>query len=161
MTTTALSFPDPALNDLLTDLTDSGVTLAQLQGVTDQELDATYRLGYVAYSAGNYSAALDVFRFLCTYQHMEARSWHGLAACQQALGAYEPAVLSYFNAALLGDDAAGELLHAADCCLADGDRDGALHLLHLVVLAAADESASADVRERAEALIDLLEQTAA
>ncbi len=160
MTAEALpaNFPDPAINDLLAELTDAGVTLAQLQGVTDQELDATYRLGYTAYAAGNYRGALDVFRFLCTYRHSDAKAWHGLAACQQMLKAYETAAHSYLTAALLGDDVAHELLHAADCQLAAGNREGALQLLYLLVASTAADHGDAEIRGRAETIIGLLEQ---
>jgi type III secretion system low calcium response chaperone LcrH/SycD len=160
MTQTApdLEFHSPELDDLLGDLTAAGVTLAQLKGITDEELEAAYVLGYRAYVAGDYVAAFRVFRYLCTFSHTSARFWHALAACQQMLKSHDAAAQSYIVAFTLGGDPA-EILHAAECRLAADDKAAARAFLRAVV-ATADDPARTATRERAASMLALLDDAA-
>lgn len=89
--------------------------LADLIGVTDDELEALYVLGCRYAYCGKYEHALTFFRFLCLHRHTDARFWLALASASQMLGAVEDAIEAYRLAALLNRDAPQIPLRAAEC----------------------------------------------
>lgn len=70
---------------LALDLMAGRATLADVVGITDEELEALYALGYRYYCCGKFEYALSFFRFLCLHRHTDARSWFSLAAASQIL----------------------------------------------------------------------------
>lgn len=89
--------------------------LADLIGVTDDELEALYVLGCRYAYCGKYEHALTFFRFLCLHRHTDARVWLALACASQMLGAVEDAIEAYRLAALLNREEPQIPLRAAEC----------------------------------------------
>lgn len=103
------------LAQLPIDLMTGGATLADLIGVTDDELEALYVLGCRYAYCGKYEHALTFFRFLCLHRHTDARFWLALASASQMVGATENAIDAYRLAALLNRDEPQIPLRAAEC----------------------------------------------
>ncbi|MFH0302307.1 SycD/LcrH family type III secretion system chaperone [Bradyrhizobium sp. 31Argb] len=104
-----------ALSCLAPDLMAGRATLGDVVGITDEELEALYALGYRYYCCGKYEHALSFFRFLCLHRHTDARSWLSLAAASQMLEDAEGAVQAYRLAALLTSEDPQMPLRAAEC----------------------------------------------
>lgn len=65
-------------------LCDGKATLAAIQDVEREELDALYAVGYRLLAAGKAEDAQHVFRLLCTLDHLTGKHWLALAAAEQA-----------------------------------------------------------------------------
>jgi type III secretion system low calcium response chaperone LcrH/SycD len=114
-----------ASSHLALDLMAGRATLGDVVGITDEELEALYALGYRYYCCGKYEHALSFFRFLCLHRHTDARSWLSLAAASQMLEDTEGAVQAYRLAALLNSEDPQIPLRAAECLVKLGRRAAA------------------------------------
>ncbi|MBL6080047.1 SycD/LcrH family type III secretion system chaperone [Belnapia sp. T18] len=99
--------------------------IAALNGITGDELEAVYSMGYGFYSAGQHQDAADVFRFLCLHRHTDPRFWLGLAASAQMLGFHAVAVQAYGVCAMLEPEDPQVSVRAAECFIAMGDATSA------------------------------------
>jgi type III secretion system low calcium response chaperone LcrH/SycD len=104
-------------------------TLKQLKGVTNEELEAVYSLGFGYYQTGKYEDAHKLFQFLVLFDHLNAKYWFGLGAVQQALKDFQSAAVSYGYCSFLKLDNPKPQLHAAECFLAMGDKRSAASAL--------------------------------
>ena len=104
-------------------------TLKQLKGVTNEELEAVYSLGFGCYQTGKYEDAHKLFQFLVLFDHLNAKYWFGLGAVQQALKDFQSAAVSYGYCSFLKLDNPKPQLHAAECFLAMGDKRSAASAL--------------------------------
>ena len=73
----------------------SGGAIADVAGITDEQLESLYALAYQNYAVKSYLDAKNIFRALCLYDHTQQRFYMGLAASQQGLGEYADAAQSY------------------------------------------------------------------
>src|SRR5262245_996977 len=89
--------------------------LAAIAGMSDDEIEAIYSIGYGFYTSGNYQDALDIFKFLCMHRHMDKRFWMGLGATSQLLKDYDRAIVAYRTCAMLDLGDAQLPLRAAEC----------------------------------------------
>ena len=102
-----------------------GSTLKQLKGISNEELESVYSLAFGYYRTGKFEEALKLFQFLVLFDHLNAKYWFGMGAVQQALKAYQDAVVSYGYCSFLKLDNPKPQLHAAECFLALGDKRNA------------------------------------
>ncbi|MFK4531968.1 type III secretion system low calcium response chaperone LcrH/SycD [Bradyrhizobium ottawaense] len=145
-----------ALSRLALDLMAGCATLADVVGVTDEELEALYMLGYRYYCYGKYERALSFFRFLCLHRHTDVRSWLGLAAASQMLGETEGAVQAYRLAALLNNEDPQIPLRAAECFVKLGRPESAIVALGDVLTLSAGNPALDTFAWRARRILDRL-----
>ena len=106
-------------------LVKDNATLKQVKGVTNGELEAVYSLAFGYYRTGKYDEALKLFQFLVLFDHLNAKFWFGLGATQQAIKDYQGAVASYGYCSFLNLENPKPQYHAAECCLALGDKANA------------------------------------
>tara|TARA_B100001248_G_scaffold241598_1_gene208388 strand:- start:61470 stop:61970 length:501 start_codon:yes stop_codon:yes gene_type:complete len=132
-------------------------TFREVQGISDESMDAIYSIAYSLYQNSKYEDAHKVFQFLCFYDHYEKRYWLGLAACRQMLKEYEGAVDAYGFAAFLDTDDPKIPLYAADCLLASGDKERAQHALESVVEFAGNKKDHKSLKERAQNILGLIQ----
>ncbi|MBQ9693385.1 MAG: SycD/LcrH family type III secretion system chaperone [Kiritimatiellae bacterium] len=99
------------------------LALRDVKGITNNEIEALYAMGYHYYRTGKLDAALRIFKGLVTLDHLEARFWLGLGGVQQRLEAFADATQSYAMASLLDIHDPRPQLAAAECYLK-------LHQLH-------------------------------
>ncbi len=167
MATTAPSSQEPMLSgisaedfaQIMQNMVQNGKTLSQLKGLSDEHMEAVYMSAYTAYNSGDYEKARQVFQFLCQFDHLEKKYWMGLGACRQMLKQYEDAIEAYSFAMLLDADDPRPPLQAADCHIALGNRDAALSGLSTAIDWSGDDAQYQAVKQRAEALLDILNQS--
>lgn len=102
-----------------------GGTIADIKGLSDDELETIYALGYNFYTTGQLKDADTVFRYLVFIDHTNAKYWIALGAVQQLNREFEKAVTSYGFASFLDLHNPKPQYHAAECLLAMGDKEKA------------------------------------
>ena len=93
------------------------LTLRDLKGIEDAEVEALYASAYHYTQAGQLADALTLFKGLVALDHLDARFWLGLGCVQQRMGDVEAAVRSYATASLLDLHDPRPQLAAAQCYL--------------------------------------------
>lgn len=107
-------------------LLENGVlTLAEIRGVSHDQLEAVYRVGFGLYNAGKYDDAEKLFRFLCVFQHTDPKYWVAMGAVRAARKNYAEAVKAYATASMFDCNLPKPHYYAAQCFLAMGDYDSA------------------------------------
>ncbi len=136
-----------------------GRTLAFIQGIGQDKVDALYAFAHSLYERERYEDARKVFTYLMALDHHETRYMGAVAACLQMLKRYDEAIEHYCLASVydLGDPR--PTFHTAECLLAQGRTDEARDALSMV-LNDCRESRHAVLKERAQALLDLLDKRA-
>ena len=138
-----------------------GAALADVQGYTEDEMEAVYHLAYNAYRQGKYEDARKLFSFLALNDHLESRFWMGLAATCQVSGDYRQAVAGYEMAAVLEATNPWPPFHAGECYLAmnDWERSAkALQAVEILCEAADGEGGHGELRARAAQLSKVAER---
>lgn len=107
-------------------------TVRDLKGITTEEMEAVYSLGFNFYNTGRYEEAEKVFKFLVLFDHMTPKYWMGLGAVQQVNKNYEGAVTSYGFASFLDLSDPKPQYMAAECYFVMGDLDNAASALEAV-----------------------------
>ena len=141
-----------------------GATLADVQGYTEDEMEAVYHLAYNAYRQGKYADARKLFQFLALNDHVESRFWMGLAATCQVSGEYRQAVAAYEMAAVLEATNPWPPFHAGECYMAMNDWERSAKALQAVAIlcdAADGEGGHAGLRARAAQLSKVVEHALA
>jgi len=138
-----------------------GRTLADIHGITPQDLEAIYSVAFNQYNNQRYDEAVKVFKFLCMHDHFQEKYWMGLGATHQMMKDFKLAASAYGYAYLLDSDNPKPPLHAADCFMADGNTKDAESALHLVLELTKDKQEEfAAVRQRATVLMGVITQKA-
>ena len=71
------------------------VSLSDVVGLTDKELEAMYGVGYHLFNWGKYQPALDIFSVLTLYSPFKAHYWRAAGAVNQAMKRFKEAILAY------------------------------------------------------------------
>ncbi|MBR6021603.1 MAG: SycD/LcrH family type III secretion system chaperone [Kiritimatiellae bacterium] len=100
-------------------------TLGELKGISREELEAVYSLGFTHYRTGRYEDASKLFQFLVLFDHLNPKYWLALGAVQQVAKDYKAAVSSYAYASFLDLENPKPQFHAAECFLALGEKENA------------------------------------
>ena len=128
-------------------------TLGELKGISHQELEAVYSLGFTHYRTGRYEDASKLFQFLVLFDHLNPKYWLALGAVQQVAKDYQGAIASYGYASFLDLENPKPQLHAAECFLALGDRQNAASaLMALEQYCPTDTETGREYRAKAAAL---------
>ncbi len=133
-----------------------GLTHKELYDLSDEDMESCYALAYLMYKNGKYEDARAQFAFLVFYDHLERKYWLGLAAALQMLEQYENAVTAYSIATLLDVEDPLVPFHAAECHIGLGDTQKAKNALEASIMASGDNEAFADLKNKASALLELL-----
>ncbi len=102
-----------------------GTTLKEVRGITNDELEAVYSLGFGYYNTGRFDDAQKLFEFLVLFDHLNTKYWFALGAVQQARKDYLKAIASYGYSSFLDLENPKPQFHAAECYLALGDKANA------------------------------------
>ncbi len=133
-----------------------GLTPAQLAGITPEELEAVYALGYADLQAGRLDEAMARMAFLVQQDTWERRHHIAFAYCQQQAGQWESAGRFYAQALLMDATDARCALGAGECLEAMGALDEAREAYDAAVKLSWLEAAYAPAREDAQAGLDRL-----
>jgi len=135
-----------------------GGVFKDAHGITDEEMEAIYSIGYNLYQNGKYDDALNVFKFLCFFDHLEKKYWIGLGAVHQMMGNYEKAIEAYSYAAFLDLEDPRPAIHAADCHLILGNKEAAESALNAVIEFCSEDPEKKSYVDRAKTLLGMLKQ---
>ena len=71
------------------------VTVSDLLGLDDEEIETIFLMGHYLYNFGKYQPALNVFSVLTLYKPFVSRYWRAAGAANQALKKYIEAIAAY------------------------------------------------------------------
>ena len=71
------------------------VSLADLVGLDDEEIEIIFLTGHYLYNFGKYQESLNVFSVLTLYKPFISRYWRAAGAANQALKNYKEAIVAY------------------------------------------------------------------
>ena len=148
--------PD-GVGETLIGLVTGRTAMRDVQGLTDEELESMYALGFAQFQAGRYEEAERIFAFVCMMEHREAKYWTALGAARFSLGGYEAAILAYASASAADPDDPVPPLRAADCLMKLGQGEQAVKALEAAIEVAGDSAEHAALKDKATALLDLIE----
>lgn len=131
-----------------------GVTPADLRGITEEELEAVYRLAYGALDSGNVRQAFEHAAFLVCNDPWDPR-FHVIAGvCLQQLGQFEAAYRSYTQALAFDATDAVSTYRVGECLLALGEAADAHSAFEAAVKLSWADPAHTSVREAALQQLD-------
>lgn len=130
-----------------------GGSIAEVRGITPDELEAVYAIAYAEFGQKHYDKAEALFRFLCTLDHRVAKYWLGLGATRQERQEWQPAMMSYVMAGMFDGKDPLPALQTGDCLLALGKFAKAEVALKDAVHRASQDPKYGQLKERAEALL--------
>lgn len=113
------------ITSIVYQMMDGVTTYADVRGISEDQLEAVYNVGFVNYQAGKFDEAEKVFRFLTLVSHTSPKYWTALGSVHQAKRNYGEAFKTYAAAALLDAHRPRPHYYAAECALAVGDLDSA------------------------------------
>ena len=134
---------------------------AQQAGITPEELEAVYALGYADLQAGRLEEALERMAFLVQQDPWERRFHIAFAYCLQRAGQWESAGRFYAQALLMDATDAGCAVRAGECLEAMGALDEAREAYEAAVKLSWLDTAHAPAREDAQAGLDRLSDVGA
>lgn len=129
-----------------------GGTLKDVRGLTADDIEAVYGIGYNLYNQAKYAQAEPMFQFACLYQHTEARYWMALGNCRQMSKHYQPAIDAYGFAFALNLEDPWPVVQSAICYLALGNKQLAKEALDLADQTIAKGKPNETARQRVAAL---------
>jgi len=97
------------------------VTLGDVVGLADEELEAMYGVGYHLFNWGKYQPALDIFSVLTLYSPFKGHYWRAAGAVNQAMKRFKQAVLAYDMAITNNNQDAVSYTYRGESLLALGD----------------------------------------
>ena len=147
------------LQDQIAELLANGGTLGSVFNYEDQDYDVLYALGHSLYAQARYLDAMRVFGYLVMCDHMEKRFMNAFASSLQMLGSHKDAIKYYSLASVMDMRDPLPTFHTAECMLALGLQGEAREALGYV-LRQSDASQYAELKQRAEGMLELLDGAA-
>jgi tetratricopeptide (TPR) repeat protein len=93
-------------------------SIADVCGITQEELEAMYLKGYLEYQAGQHKQAAQSFAYCIYLKPDDARATQAFATTMQALKDYEKALFYYARLIVLDAGTPAIGFNIIDCCLA-------------------------------------------
>lgn len=143
--------------EIILDAVNQGVTLKEIHGISDEQMQGIYGLAYDFYSKGKLEEAEKFFRFLCIYDFYNVDFLLGLAAVYQLSEMYQKASDLYAVAFAQADSDYRPMLYAGQCQLAMGKSGKARQCFKTVIECSNDES----LILKAQAYSDALKKSSA
>jgi len=137
------------------------ITLQELEGITDEEMETVYALGYNFFSYGKYEGAKDIFTGLTAYAPYTAHYWRALGAVNQQLKDYQEAISAYDMAVANDESDVVSYVYRGESKILSGQVEPGLQDLKKVIELAPMHPEAAQWVQRAELLIRLQQATLA
>lgn len=141
------------LRETLEALMSGQVSVAELRGLSEENMEAVYGIAYTLYTNGKYEQAAKVFQFLCIYDHLEGKYPLGWGAGLFMQGDYAQALQAFAQAAVLDIDNPEIHLKAGECNLKLGELEAAEMALEAAIFYAEQDARFAAVLKRAKLLL--------
>jgi type III secretion system low calcium response chaperone LcrH/SycD len=97
-----------------------GHSIAEIHGVSTEDMDTLYAFAHRFYQEGRLQEAERFFHFLCIYDMYNSDYWCGYAAIKQLQGQYQRAIEVYSVAFHQGKDDYRPMFYIGQCQLALG-----------------------------------------
>ncbi|MEK7704015.1 MAG: hypothetical protein AAB426_03585 [Myxococcota bacterium] len=131
------------------------ITLQELEGISDEEMETIYALGYNFFTYGKYDAAKDIFTGLTAYAPYTAHYWRALGAVNQQLKDYIEAIAAY-DMAIANDEAdVVSYVYRGESQILSGNADAGLGDLERVLQVGAQHPEFGPWVQRSELLLRL------
>lgn len=131
------------------------ITLQELEGISDEEMETIYALGYNFFTYGKYDAAKDIFVGLTAYAPYTAHFWRALGAVNQQLKEYGEAIASYDMAIANDERDAVSYVYRGESHILSGNIDAGLRDLDHVMEIGQTQMELAPWVQRSSLLISL------
>jgi type III secretion system low calcium response chaperone LcrH/SycD len=131
------------------------ITLQELEGISDEEMETIYALGYNFFTYGKYDAAKDIFTGLTAYAPYTAHYWRALGAVNQQLKEYPEAVAAYDMAIANDDMDVVSYVYRGESQILSRNVDAGLEDLQAVLQIGSNMPAFGPWVQRAELLLSL------
>jgi type III secretion system low calcium response chaperone LcrH/SycD len=131
------------------------ITLQELEGINDEEMETIYALGYNFFTYGKYDAAKDIFSGLTAYAPYTSHFWRALGAVNQQLKDYAEAIASYDMAIANDERDVVSFVYRGESYILSGNVDAGLKDLNNVVAMGGDFPEFAAWVQRSRLLLGL------
>lgn len=131
------------------------ITLQELEGINDEEMETIYALGYNFFTYGKYDAAKDIFTGLTAYAPYTAHYWRALGAVNQQLKDYTEAIASYDMAVANDERDVVSYVYRGESHILSGGFEAGLKDLNMVLQIGGDYPEFAAWVQRARLLVTL------
>jgi type III secretion system low calcium response chaperone LcrH/SycD len=131
------------------------ITLQELEGISDEEMETIYALGYNFFTYGKYDAAKDIFTGLTAYAPYTAHYWRALGAVNQQLKEYGEAIASYDMAIANDERDVVSYVYRGESYILSGNIDAGLKDLDMVIQMGGDYPEFAAWVQRSTLLLSL------
>lgn len=110
-------------------MSNAGLTIRDLKGLSDEDMEAIYAIGYSHFQAGKFDEAEKMFKALVLLDHLEKKYWFAFGGVCEAKRDFARALQAYQTCAFLDIDNPKPQYHCAVCHLALGDKENAINAL--------------------------------
>ena len=142
------------LKDVQKAVSEGRLTLAEVGGFTDNELDGAYAVCCKYVEMGQVVQAMQIVGYLIFIDPYKSRYYQLTGICMQRLQQYEGADHFYRMALSLDKNDPMSMVYQGECKILSGELDSGLEIIkEAVVLAQDDPVEHHDILERAQALI--------
>ncbi|MEE2960129.1 MAG: SycD/LcrH family type III secretion system chaperone [Myxococcota bacterium] len=135
------------------------ITLQELEGISDEEMETIYALGYNFFTYGKYDAAKDIFTGLTAYAPYTAHYWRALGAVNQQLKDYHEAIAAYDMAIANDEYDVVSYVYRGESHILSKNADSGLEDLRVVLQIAGEVPEYGPWVQRAELLLSLHTQS--
>lgn len=132
-------------------------TLLNRKGLSDEELETVYALGYNFFTYGKYAAAKDVFLHLKTLAPYTAHYWRALGAVNQQLKDYDKAISAYDMAVKYDENDLVSYVYRGESQILAGKPENGIEDWKTVVKIGENQTAFTPWVQRAKLLLRLQE----
>ncbi len=108
-------------------------TLLEIDGLSDEELETIYALGYNYFTYGKYEAARDIFELLTAYAPYTPHYWRALGAVNQQLEDYKPSIEAYDMAIIMDEKDVVSYVYRGETQILSGNIEEGLRDLDTVI----------------------------
>lgn len=151
-----LNFEEPTpeeIEAIAFDFITKGRSFREIRGLTQENMESIYAVGFTLYNNGRFEDSEKVFQFLAVFDHMVRKYWMALAGAQQMLKKYHKAIDAYSYAAMLDMFEPWAPFYAAECYLALKDEDKAKKALDSALDVVGNDK---DLKDRIQGMLSLL-----
>jgi len=135
------------------------ITLQELEGISDEEMETIYALGYNFFTYGKYDAAKDIFTGLTAYAPYTAHYWRALGAVNQQMKDYSEAIAAYDMAIANDETDVVSYVYRGESNILAGGTDSGLEDLQRVLEIGEEFPEYAAWMQRSQLLLSLHEGT--
>lgn len=109
------------------------ITLQELEGISDEEMETIYALGYNFFTYGKYDAAKDIFTGLTAYAPYTAHYWRALGAVNQQMKDYGEGIAAYDMAIANDPNDVVSYVYRGECQILSGNAGAGMEDLKKVL----------------------------